>query len=110
MVNLETDMEMIVRALNYDDFKTIEARALSIANHEKPSMALRQKIMTFLGEEMDGFKKIDTFVHDSAVKVAEAAAEKNHEKIIIHYTILLGGCVACHTKYRSRIVEHLKEK
>ena len=60
MINLEADMEAIVRALNYDDFLSIKARALAIANHEKPSMALRKKIMTFLGTEAGGVKKADS--------------------------------------------------
>jgi cytochrome c556 len=110
MTNLEADMEAIVRALNYGDFETIEARALAIANHEKPPMTQRKKIMNFLGEEMVGFKKGDAKVHDSALKVAEYAAEKDYAGVIEGYGVLLGGCVACHTTYRSRIIEHLKER
>ncbi len=109
MVNLEADMEAIVRGLNYGDFEAIETRARAIADHDKPPMQERAKILTFLGDQADDFKKSDAFVHDTAVKVANGAAEKDYEKVVEGYGILLGGCVACHTKYRSRIVEHLKE-
>lgn len=109
MVNLETDMEAIVRGLNYGDFEMIEARARAIADHDKPPMQERAKILSFLGEEAGDFKKGDAKVHDTAVKVAEAAAEQDYTKVVEGYGILLGGCVACHTKYRPRIVEHFKE-
>jgi cytochrome c556 len=110
MINLEADMEAIVRALNYDDFETIKASAMKIADHDKPSMAQRKKIMGLLGNEMADFKEKDSFVHNSAVKVAEAAGDKDHNLVVERYAILLNGCTACHTKYRSKIVEHLKEK
>lgn len=109
MIDLEADMEAIVRALNYDDFEAVKTHALEIANHQKPPMAQRKKIMAFLGSEMNGFKSSDAFVHDSAVKVAEAADEQNYAKVVESYGILLGGCVACHTKYRSRVLKHLEE-
>jgi cytochrome c556 len=109
MVGLEADMEMIVRAMNYDDFEAIRTKAMEIAEHDKPPMAERKKIMAFLGAEASEFRKGDAMVHSSAVKLAEAALEKDYEKVVDRYKILLGGCVACHTGYRSRIVEHLKE-
>ena len=108
MVKLGTDMEAIVRALNYEDFEAIETKAKEIAEHNKPPMAERVKILTFLAEEAGDFKKSDAMVHNSAVKVAEAAAEKDYGKVIENYKVLLSDCVACHTKYRSRIVEDLK--
>ncbi|MBE9532302.1 MAG: hypothetical protein IME98_05800 [Proteobacteria bacterium] len=110
MTELEADMEGIVRGLNYGDFGAVETHALAVANHPKPPMAQRKEIMTFLGKEMNGFKKGDTLVHNAALKVAEFAKEENYTKVVVGYGVLLGGCVACHAKYRSRIVEHFEER
>ena len=110
MVDLETDMEMIVRAVSYGDFKAIEASARKIADHDKPPMHERAKILAFLGDKADGFKKSDKRVHNAAAELALVAAEKNYEKVVRGYASLLDGCVACHTKYRSEIIEHFKEK
>ncbi len=110
MTELEADMEAVVRGINYGDFNAIKVHAIKIADHDKPPASQMQKVMTLLGAEMPDFKKGDAFVHDTAVNVAKAAEEKDYAKVVEGYTALLGGCVACHTTYRSKIVEHFKER
>ncbi len=102
---IETNMEAIVRSISTGDFKAIEARAREIADHEKPPMEERQKIMSFLKGDAKGFKEADGIVHHRAAKLSELAKKKDYKGVVDTYGLLLGGCVKCHNQYRSRIVK-----
>ena len=106
MVELEARMEAIVRAISLDDLEAVESNARQIADHEKPPVEERLKILGFLQEDANGFKETDGIVHLSALKMAEAAARKDYEGVVENYGDVLHGCVSCHTRYRSRIVDH----
>ncbi len=106
MVELEARMEAIVRAISLDDLEAVESNARQIADHEKPPVEERLKILGFLKEDANGFKETDGIVHLSALKMAEAAARKDYEGVVDLYRDVLNGCVSCHTRYRSRIVDH----
>ena len=98
MVELETSMEAIVRAISLDDLEAVESNARQIADHEKPPVEERLKILGFLKEDANGFKETDGIVHLSALKMAEAAARKDYEGIVDNYRDVLNGCVSCHTR------------
>ena len=106
MIALESDMEELIRAINYGDLKSIEERATEIADHEKPPLSERQEIMGFLKEDMAGFKGADTEVHDSASELAASAKRGDIEGVLNNYAKTLRGCVKCHSEYRERVIGH----
>lgn len=106
MLNLETNMETIVRSINLGDFEAIESNAREIADHEKPPMEERKRIISFLGEEANAFRETDMEVHSTALRLAEAAKKKDYDGVIKAYGDLLGGCVQCHRGYRAPVVDH----
>ncbi|MFQ5427665.1 MAG: DUF3365 domain-containing protein [Thermodesulfobacteriota bacterium] len=106
MLKLEAGMETIVRSINLGDFEAIASKAREIADHEKPPMEERKRILSFLGEEANAFRETDMEVHSTALRLAQAAKKKDYEGVIKAYGDLLGGCVKCHRGYRAPIVEH----
>ena len=108
MIELGADMERIVRALNYGDFKAIEERAREIAYHDKPQPTEMARVLAFLGDEAKAFKSLDALVHNQGLKVAEAALMRDPIKVVEAYKLLLGGCVVCHEKFRAGLSEELK--
>ena len=106
MAALENDMELIVRAINSGDLKSVEGFATEIADHEKPPLEERQRIMGFLKEDAQGFKAADMVVHNAATELADAAVQNDYERVLSSYTNILTGCVKCHSRYRARVMEH----
>ncbi len=106
MAGLMSDMDEIRRGIKDGDFKAVEEHAKKVANHEKPPMEERERIMGFLKDEADGFKSADMEVHNAATGLAEAAAQMDNTAVIVHYSRILRGCLKCHTRYRARVVDH----
>ncbi|MCP3677441.1 MAG: hypothetical protein GY721_07610, partial [Deltaproteobacteria bacterium] len=106
MIELEARMEAIVRAISSGDLEAVDSNARRIADHEKPPLEERQRILGFLKEEANSFKEIDYAVHLSATKLAEAAGNNDYEGVVDNYRDVLHGCVNCHAGFRPRIVEH----
>lgn len=102
-------VEKITHGINTGDFELIEKNALLIAEHEKPPMIERMKILSFLKSESSNFKSSDAKVHDEAVKLAEAAKKKDYDAILLSFADVMKGCVNCHSNYRQKIVDHFYE-
>jgi len=108
MQQLSRDFSSLNHAILLEDFDGAARAAHAIAYHDKPSMAQRKKLMGSLGAEMKAFKRADGVVHGLAVKI-EAAAKANDMPLLIqHQSQMLSACMACHTSYRSRVVNLLK--
>ncbi len=106
MTDLSARMQAVVVAIGAGDFAEIESNASVIADHDKPPMTERMKILGFLKSRASQFKKMDGKVHDNASDMAEAAKREDMEGVLKSFSIVLAGCVECHTGYRDDIVEH----
>ncbi len=106
MRGLEADMQAIMRGISRGDMKSVESWARAIAGHEKPPMEERKKIAAFLKEDAGSFQKADAKVHDTALRLAEAARKGDRKAVVETYGALLDGCVNCHSRYRAPIVKH----
>lgn len=104
MAVLAVRMEAIVYAVSVGDLKAVEKSALEIADHERPPLEERRKIMAFLGDDAEGFKAADLRVHDAAAAVAAAARAEDLDAVAGKFSLLLKGCVACHARFKSGIV------
>jgi cytochrome c556 len=109
MQQLGSDYSDLGDAILWEDFDAAAEAAHAIAYHDKPSMGQRMKIMGALGTEMPEFKKADGRVHDLALNIEEAARAKDMPLLIQHQSRMLTACMACHTTYRSRVIEALKQ-
>ncbi len=108
MQQLGKDYSSLNHAILLKDFDGAAQFAHAIANHDKPSMGQRLKLMGELGAEMSDFKKADGRVHDLAIKIEEAAKAKDMTLLIQRQSQLLSACMTCHASYRSRVVNLLK--
>jgi len=108
MQQLGRDFDSLNQAILREDFAGAEAAAHAIGFHDKPSMGQRMKLMSSLGTEMKNFKKADGVVHGLAIKLEAAAKAKDMPLLIQHQSQILSACMACHTSYRSRVVDLLK--
>ncbi|MBI1912294.1 MAG: cytochrome c [Deltaproteobacteria bacterium] len=106
MKKLGSRTEEVVRGISAGDFKLIEKNALLLADHEKPPISERLRILGFLKTDASGFKAIDEGIHENAAKLAEAAQKQDQEAVLTHFSEVLKSCVKCHTQYRGRIIEH----
>jgi len=110
MTDLSVRMEAVVAAIGAGDFKEIESNARVVADHEKPPVTERAKILGFLKTRAVAFKGADGKVHDNASAMAEAARQKDMARVVESFSAVLSGCVECHTGFRAKIVEHFYEE
>lgn len=103
MLDLAHDMEAIVRAISFEDYKTVKLLAKKIADHARPPLEERMRIMKFLKGDAAGFKAADDAVHTAAEKLAEAASKEDRYMVVENFRDVLNGCVDCHTKYRIKV-------
>ena len=108
MQGLLTDSLAINNGIFLEDFTMIEQAAAHIADHPKPDMSIRKKLMMNLGAEMGTFKSLDHVVHQSGVDLVSAAKEKNMVKVVAKYHQLIDGCLSCHADFKKRVSELLK--
>jgi len=108
MQGLLTDTTVMTQGIFLEDFNMIERAASKIADHPKPAMALRMKLMKNLGSEMKNFKGFDSIVHNTAVSIKKAATEKNMPLVVAGYHQLIDGCQSCHSNFKQRVTEILK--
>jgi len=108
MQQLGRDYDTLNQAILREDFAGAETAAHAIGFHDKPSVKQRMKLAGELGSEMKNFKKADGVVHGLAIKLEAAAKAKDMPLLIQHQSQMLSACMACHTSYRSRVVNLLK--
>ena len=108
MQQLGRDYAALDHAVLVGDFAAAAVAAEHIANHEKPSMFQRMKIMAVLRTEMSAFKQADDKVHQLAMAIKQAAEKKDMSLLIQRQSGMLSACMACHTAYRSKIKDILK--
>lgn len=108
MQQLGEDFDSLNQAILRENFTEAARASHAIAFHDKPSMAQRMKLMSSLGMEIKNFKKVDGIVHGLAIKLEEAAKAQDMPLLIKHQSHMLSACMACHTSYRSRVVNLLK--
>lgn len=93
------------QALLVGDLATVEREALYIADHPRPPMEERTRIMARLGDDAPAFRGTDMQVHETAGKLAKAAANGDLNAVTQHYGEVMQACVACHTGFRDRLLK-----
>jgi len=108
MQGLSLDTEKLLEAILTEDFPLIESYAEKIADHDKPSMEIRKKLMKAMGVKMAKFKANDDVVHHAAVDIVNDAKNKDMTAIGKNFQVMIGGCLACHGEFKAEVSEILK--
>jgi len=108
MQQLGKDYTALDHAILMEDFDRAAKAANHIANHDKPSMWQKMKIMGGLRTDMPNFKKADEKVHNLALDIEKAAKAKDMPQLIQQQSKMLSACMGCHTAYRTKVMDFLK--
>jgi len=108
MQGLLSNTQQLTEAVLTEDFVRIENIAKNIAEHPKPSMATRMKLMKALGAEMAKFKANDDVVHNAAVDMIGNAQSKDIKAVGKNFQTMISGCLSCHGEFKSKVSAILK--
>ncbi len=110
MQEMGKEMGIIAEAVSREQWSQVADSAMKIADHPRPPMSERAKIMALLGKDMVRFKGYDTATHETARELAEAAAKSDADAIISTFATLQSSCLECHRNFRKPLQEHFYGK
>ena len=103
MQGLLKETQELTAAMLNEDFTLIATKAGNIADHPKPSMATRMKIMKAMGADMAQFKANDETVHKAALDIMTNAQQKNIDGVGENFKKMIGGCLSCHGQFKDSV-------
>lgn len=103
MQGLLKDTQKLTAAMLNEDFTLIATKAEKIAHHPKPSVATRKKLMKAIGDDIAKFKANDNIVHGAALEIMTHAQQKNIKAVGENFKIMIGGCLSCHSMFKSEV-------
>ena len=109
MQGLRDDVFIIADGMFIDDMERVAQGASGIAHHASIPGEQVQRVAAELGPEMQVFKQLDVRVHDLSISIISAAEMQDRERISADFQQLIDGCLACHTSYKERVANALKE-
>ncbi|SCZ49980.1 cytochrome c [Thiohalomonas denitrificans] len=109
MAQLGRDMHQVSDGIMQDDLEQVAQGAQAVADHPRPSLGQRWRILQGMGNELEGFRQADARVHDQAVELGEVARAGDREGVVKHYFELVEACIACHDQYRQPVRELMRE-
>ena len=109
MQGLRDDVFTIADGMFTDDMDRVARGASGIAHHPSIPGEQVQRVAAELGPEMPAFKQLDMRVHDLSLSIISAAEAQDRERISTDFQQLINGCLACHTSYKERVANVLKE-
>ncbi|ADC72805.1 hypothetical protein TK90_2315 [Thioalkalivibrio sp. K90mix] len=107
MQGLADDMNRVQSALFVEDFATVTEAAEAIADHPKPSLGERRRVLSAVGSRVSEFRALDQQVHDTAEGLANAARDQDLDQSIRYHARLVNACIACHSAFRDDVVSAL---
>ena len=106
MQDLSTNMQTITGAISREDWETVAAVALLIADHPQPPLAEKTRIMRFVGADAGNFKSHDQQTHLAAGALQQAAERGEGHAVIASFATLQNTCLACHQRFRKPFLAH----
>ncbi len=110
MQDMGREMGIIAEAISREAWDVVGKSALRIADHPRPPMSERMKIMSLFGKEMGRFKEHDMKTHDIARRLKDAAAHEDAPAVISTFAALQRSCLECHRSFRKPFQEHFYGK
>lgn len=105
MQKLDRDTLRSVSALMAEDWHALDQSASAIADHARPPLTERMRILSALGARAGDFKNYDGVVHDAAISLGEAARAADADAAVESMSTMLRGCVACHSAFREDVLK-----
>ncbi len=103
MKELGTEMCRANQALLEEDFGQLAASARSIADHPRPGVTERLRVLGGLGSDVARFRSSDVRLNETALSLAQAADDADPEAAVQAYGQLLEQCMDCHASFRARV-------
>ena len=104
MRELEQNLTTVTQALVREDWESVRAAAMAIAEHPDPPMGERRHIMARAtsreGVSVPKVRATDQALHKVAAELAEAAERGDMEAVLDRHARVVSGCVACHDMMR----------
>ncbi len=110
MKDLGRNMQIVTDGISREDWPLIKHTAHLIGEHPEAPIEEKLRIIGYIGNNMGKFKAFDNQTHEAAHELAEAAQEKNGQKVISAFQKLQTGCLACHQAFRPAFTEHFYGK
>lgn len=106
MKDLGVNMQVITDGISRGDWERVEKAASLVADHPRPPLSEKMRIIRFVGTDMGKFKAFDGETHDQAQAVAKAAKVQDGQGVILAFQKLQTSCYNCHSAFRKPFVEH----
>jgi len=106
MKGLGEDMQKVTDGISREDWGLVEVAALRIADHPRPPLEERQRIMGFIGADAAKFKSNDKKTHETARVLAKAAGREDGQAVIAAFATLQESCLTCHQNFRQSLQQH----
>lgn len=84
--------------------------APQIANHPRPPIAEKMRILRFAGSNVTKFKSLDKQTHQAAKELEEIAMKEDGTGAIAKFATLQNSCLDCHQSFRKTFKEHFYGK
>lgn len=106
MQQLGKEMQNVTAAISSEDWPQVEKSAAWIADHPRPPMTERMRIMGFMGSDAGKFKAGDKETHEAARELMAAAETKDGQAVISVFSKLQSTCLGCHQNFRESFKKH----
>jgi hypothetical protein len=106
MQDLGLNMQLITDGISRDDWELVEKTSSLIADHPRPPLAEKMRILSFAGTDMGKFKAYDGATHDQAQALGKAAKTQDGQGVILAFQKLQTSCYNCHSEFRKPFVAH----
>ena len=104
MARLGMNMAAIGSGLWLENYSLIAEHANAIADHPHASATELKRIKAALGANISQFKAADQKVHETAVRLKEAARQAKMADVLKELSTLQSGCVSCHSAFRVKLL------
>lgn len=106
MQDLNTRMMAITNGISREDWSGVAEAAQAIADHERPPMSERRRIMLFAGPDVEQFRSFDMATHHTAQQLADLARKEDAGAVIDKFAELQRSCQGCHERFRASFKAH----
>lgn len=95
-----TAVQEMIAGLATDDFATVEQAAHRIGYSEGMG-----QMCTHMGAAAPGFTEQALSFHRAADRIADAARDRDHARVLLELGETLHACTGCHAAWKQRVVD-----
>lgn len=110
MRELGKNMQHISDSIMREDWTQVTEIAPRIADHPKPPLTEKIRILTFVGSDVGKYRDYDEKTHQAGQELRRAAVHKDRTEVISAFATLQESCAACHQSFRKSFQEHFYEQ